>query len=133
MENKEDNENNLKQISDRLKNTLKEYNNGELDIDNNKLSNLIKEVSKGFDKYIKEDIITISSSRKDTRIKVQDASVYDIYKAVIGIISHTLALFPKNDRNDILLEAINNIDEDDDEGMLFKEVEENNEKEDSES
>lgn len=84
----------------------------------------VEEVIKKAKKYMTKPIVTLYATRSGTGLQVQNCSTSDAYNAAIHIITHALQMFPKEDRNDMLFEAIQDIDNKYDEGMLFMEEDE---------
>ena len=71
--------------------------------------------------YMTKPIVTLKANRMGTHLEVNQCSTDEAYNAAIHIITHCLHMFPKNMRNDMLFEAIQDIEDEYDEGMLFME------------
>lgn len=74
-------------------------------------------------KYMNTTIVKLSASRTSTNVEINQCSINEVRKSVIHIITHALHLFPKDDRNQILYEAIQDLNDKYDEGMLLMEDE----------
>lgn len=76
-------------------------------------------------KFMTRPILTIKCSRTGTNIEANKCSSDEIRNAVEASIAHMLEMFPKEWRNDILYNAIQQISDKHDEGTLFEEDDDN--------
>lgn len=72
-------------------------------------------------KYMTKPIVTLKANRMGTHLEVNQCSTDEAYNAAVHIITHCLHMFPKDMRNDMLFSAIQDIEDEYDEGMLFME------------
>lgn len=73
--------------------------------------------------FMNKPILTIKCSRIGTNIEANNCNSEEIRNAVESLIAHLLEMFPKEWRNDILYQAIQEISDEHDEGTLFEKKE----------
>ena len=77
--------------------------------------------------FMTRPIVTLKANRIGTHLEVNQCDTEEAYNAAVHIITHCLHMFPKNMRNDMLFEAIQDMKAKYDEGMLFMKDEDENE------
>ena len=74
--------------------------------------------------YMMDPIVEFTATRIGTGVQVKGCDTEEAYNACVHIITHCLHLFPKDMRNDMLFNAIEEVESKYDKGMLYMEDDE---------
>lgn len=74
--------------------------------------------------YMMDPIVEFKATRIGTGVEVKSCDTEEAYNACVHIITHCLHLFPKDMRNDMLFDAIQEIESKYNKGMLYMEDDE---------